>query len=271
MEKYSNKWLYEELLNQWGDLIPVEYHETFRTKGYYSLVDGNIRFIVLNTNYCARLNLMSIYQHLDLGDMLKWLQLELQTAVLNGQFVYIVGHISPDYVECTTHWMITYFQIITIYSKVIKGQFFGHSHFDEIRIYYSPTDTNKLIGMAYLSPSVTTFREVNPAFRLYHTDPDTGTIVDHRTYFLNITEANQMLDEKRKPKWKLEYTARDSYRLQSMAPQEWEQMLTGDDQQLINKYYQHYWRYNENDAQKMMSKKDKLKNIYERMLVKLEP
>ncbi|KAH7637452.1 sphingomyelin phosphodiesterase isoform X2 [Dermatophagoides farinae] len=250
--QFSSQWLYEELLQQWKQWIPSEYHETFRQFGYYAVVDGKARFIVMNMNYCARLNFWNVLRYLDMGDMLHWIQRELQNATLAGQYVYLVGHIAPDEDECFTHWVVTYRNIIETYKNIIRGQFFGHTHLDEIRIYYSnqPNDPEP-IGVAYLAPSVTTYLNVMPSFRFYSTDPENGQLIDHMTYYLNLTKAN-MDDkqfkpfEKYEPIWDFEYNARDSYNMTSLSPKSWHQFI---EQVLVNpiylrRYYQHYGRYN---------------------------
>lgn len=274
IEKFSSLWLYEELLEQWSDMIPKEYHETFRQNGYYSLVDGKARFIVLNMNYCARLNFWNVFKHIDLGDMLNWFQLELQKAIDNDQYVYVVGHIAPDTEECTTNWVIAYNQILVKYANIIKGQFFGHSHFDEIRLYYNPQNMSQIPGMAYLAPSITTFCDVNPAFRLYSTDPQTGEIVDHMTYFLNLTKANQEYSGfnpfwKPDIEWEFEYSAREAYNLSSLSPQSWNRFFQtiNDNNEMLNKYYKYFGRFNNSEIL-TKSKSAKMKVVDERVYVR---
>ena len=105
-------WLYEELLDQWRDWIPESQHELFKKYGYYSLVDGNVKWIVLNMNYCNRLNFWVAYDYHELGFMLNWLQMELQNALKAGQYVYITGHIAPDPADCIDNWVNAYEKII---------------------------------------------------------------------------------------------------------------------------------------------------------------
>lgn len=251
--QFSTQWLYEELLNEWSDWIPEEYHETFRMYGYYAKVDGNKRFIVLNSNYGARLNFFNLLDYKDNGNMLNWLHNELINATLSKQMVYIVGHIAPDADECYTHWVATYRDFLETFKNVIRGQFFGHTHHDEIRIYYNTKQ--EPIGTAYLGPSVTTYLDVNPAFRFYTMDPDTGILLDHITHYLNISDAN--LNSKKftpfqsyKPEWNFEYSARQSYNLPSLSAVDWYNFVKSlhhkDSFELMKKYYQHYGRFSTN-------------------------
>lgn len=203
--------------------------------------------------------------------MLSWLQAELQKAALADQFVYIVGHIAPDTSECITNWVIAYNGILDQYANIIRAQFFGHTHFDEIRLFYK--NQVKPISVAYLAPSVTTFCDVNPAFRLYSADPDTGVIVDHMTYKFNITKANQIEKSfnpfgKPEPKWEFEYSAREAYNLTSLSPQSWNDFFTniGAHSDLLDKYYQYYGRYSQAKADST-SRTNKLSNV-ERVFVR---
>ena len=49
---------------------------------------------------------------------------------------------------------------------------------------YRPT------SIAYIGPSATTFGGVNPGYRIYTLDGDTFQVIDHETYYANLTEAN---------------------------------------------------------------------------------
>lgn len=203
-------------------------------------------------NYCARLNFWIAYDYLDMGGMLKWMQLELQAALAANQYVYIAGHIVPDTEECATHWVQTYNDIVEKYAPIIKGQFFGHTHMDELRLYYSASNSSKAIGLAYVTPSVTTFCDVNPAFRLYNTDPSTGTVVDYRTYYMNLTEANQEHSLASpfftpQPKWVFEYSAREAYNMSSLEPQAWHALMSNinENKDYLHKYFRYYGRYDQ--------------------------
>jgi sphingomyelin phosphodiesterase len=46
--------------------------------------------------------------------------------------------------------------------------FIGHTHWDEFQViydYHNGADEPLPVGVGYMAPSVTTFRNVNPAFR----------------------------------------------------------------------------------------------------------
>lgn len=274
LKEFSAEWLYNELFEQWKDWIPQEYHSTFLKNGFYSRTDNNARFIVLNMNNCARLNFWIAYDYLDMGGMLTWLQQELQIAIDHNQAVYIVGHIAPDESECVSHWVRNYVSILEHYSNVIKGQFFGHTHFDEVRLYYSKTSKSKPISMAYLAPSATTFNDVNPTFRIYQINNQTGEVVDHVTYFMNITKANDdyrtnlsLLPTPVRPPFEREYSARQDYALADMSSKSWHNFALSlrTNMTMLKKYYQHYGRYSKEEVDKTSI--NTIKRVIEAMFV----
>ena len=90
----------------------------------------------------------------------------------------------------------------------MRGQFFGHTHDDEIELFYDLNDVTRATNIAYLGPSVTTFSNRNPGYRIYTVDGfyanTTWRVLDHQTNYLNISEANLS----GVPKWKIEYSAK---------------------------------------------------------------
>lgn len=55
------------------------------------------------------------------------------------------------------------------YSNIITGQFFGHTHYDQYDLFYDPV-TSRPVSVGYISPAVTTYREMNPSYRIYVVD-----------------------------------------------------------------------------------------------------
>lgn len=100
-----------------------------------------------------------------------------------------MGHIPPGDSTCFSAWAARYQILIERFSHVIKGQFFGHTHNDQIQISRSYTD-NTAVGTVFISPSLTTFTGLNPSFRIYEVDNDTNSIVNYYQYRLNLEKWN---------------------------------------------------------------------------------
>lgn len=203
--------------------------------GYYRVkVRPGFRVVCLNTNYCTRLNFWSLFDPVDPGKQLEWMMKELLEAEMDGDKVHIVGHIPPDNKECTQAWLYNYLRIVDRFQDTILAQYFGHTHRDEFRVLLSPNYRKpKPISVAYIGPSITTYTENNPAYRVYYTDPQ-GYVKDHETYFYNLTEANKNFE----PVWSKEYNAYGSFNLTNLGPYGWHRFVNQmiDDDHLFQNY-----------------------------------
>lgn len=203
-------------------------------------VRPGFRILSVNSNYCARLNPWTLYDSVDPGNQLKWLTGELLAAESKGDKVHIIGHVPPDHRECTEGWLFNYGRIVERFSETITAQFYGHTHRDEFRVVYSPSDLNKPVGSQFISPSITSYSQTNPAYRMYETDSDTFRITDYETYFFNLTETNE---RSLLPTWKLEYRARDEYKFDEYTPQTFQSLLKRleNDTEAFAQYYRRYY------------------------------
>jgi sphingomyelin phosphodiesterase len=139
--------------------------------GYYTWrIRPGFRIIVLNTNFCARLNFWLLYNPIDPANHLKWLAAELLKAEQAGDKVHLLGHIAPDRRECTQAWVYNFINIVERFKDTIVGQFYGHSHADEFRVIYSNSNFSRPVGYQFVAPSVTTYTLYNSAYRTYDTD-----------------------------------------------------------------------------------------------------
>lgn len=105
-------------------------------------------------------------------------------------------------------WSYNYYRIVNRYESTISGQFFGHTHFDEMEIFYDQNDPTRPTNIAYITESVTTEPTLFPGYRVYTVDGGytdaSYYVTDHDNYILNITDANLT----NKPKWTKEYSAK---------------------------------------------------------------
>ena len=56
------------------------------------------------------------------------------------------------------------------YESTIAGQFYGHTHFDHFEVFYDLATLKRPTGVAYISPSVTPFSNINMGYRFFTTD-----------------------------------------------------------------------------------------------------
>jgi len=130
-------------------------------------------------------------------------------------------------------------QIVTRYRDTITGQFYGHSHYDEFHVFYDDKEIPDGVepqphGVAYVAPSVTPYGGLNPAFRVYEVDKRTKQVVNHRTYSMDLVEANR----NGKSEWKLLYDAKSAYGLPDLSAQSWHDLTEKflKDQHLFTTY-----------------------------------
>lgn len=178
----------------------------------------------VNSNYCNNLNLWLLLQPRDPAGHLTWLVSELAEAERAGSKVFIISHIPPGSSSCLAAWSHQYSRIVTRYSNVITGQFYGHTHLDEFSILYNSSNPSQPISVGFTAPSLTPHDGLNPGYRIFLSDssrPDAShALIDHHTFSLDLTQAN--LDDNNKSlKYTLEYSALRSLNLEDMSPTSW--------------------------------------------------
>lgn len=245
----SSRWLYDTMAKEWAQWLPEQALQTLRYAGFYSVeVQPGLRVVSLNMNFCARENYWLMVNSTDPANQLQWLVHVLQTSEDKGEKVHIIGHIPPGL--CLSSWSWNYYHIINRYESTITGQFFGHTHLDEFQVFYDEATMTRAVGVAFIAPSVTTFVNLNPGFRVYYMDGNypgsSRWVLDHETYILNLTEANhhptsslQSLQPDPNPKWTLLYRASQAYGVSSVYPSDWDGLIRaflGDD-----RVFQRFW------------------------------
>lgn len=241
----SISWLYNELDVQWRKWLPTSVSNTVRRGAFYSvLVRPGFRLISLNMNYCNNKNWWLLINSTDPATELQWFIYELQSAEFNGEKVHVIGHIPPGHSDCLKVWSRNYYAIINRYESTITGQFFGHTHYDEFEVFYDNQDLGRAISIAYVGPSVSPYYDLNPGYRLYYIDGDhshsTRSVIDHETWTMNLREANLY----GYPIWFKLYSARKSYKMDALRPQDWDQLIDKmtNDPQVFDMFYKYYYK-----------------------------
>lgn len=235
---YSS-WLYDALGDQWSVWLPEDAVSSFKYGGYYSAnMKMGAKVVSLNMNYCNSGNVWLLLNMTDPGRMLEWLINELQESEDNNQKVYIIGHIPPGNHNCLPGWGTQFTQIIDRYEDTVRGQFYGHTHNDAFQVFFDVNST-RATSLAFVTPSVTSYKDINPSYRIYTADSSSGVLVESSTYHVNLSDAN-LQDS---PTWELEYNATSAYSLSSLAPSAWADLIERmrDDDELFALYYYHHF------------------------------
>ena len=144
--------------NLWHKWLGDEAYEQFIKYGYYSKKhsDTNLRIISYNCLYCDVLNFYLIKNPTDPGDQIKWLEKTLRMSEQNQEEVYIIGHIPAGDTSLLTECSKRHIALIERFSHIIRGQFAGHTHYDEVKIMRDYFDKEKVNSIQYINPSLTT-------------------------------------------------------------------------------------------------------------------
>lgn len=241
----SITWLYTALAKSWTNWLPLDTVQNISRGGFYTApVKPGLRVVSLNMNYCNSDNWWLILNTTDPANELQWLISVLQESEKNREKVHIIGHIPPGHDSCLKAWSWNYYRIINRYESTVVAQFFGHTHFDHLEIFYDTETLQRALSVAYIGPSVTTYENLNPGYRVYTVEGQhpnsTWAVLDHETYIMNLTEANLS----NKPQWIKEYSAKETYGLSSLAPADWDHLVQrmNSDDAILQTFYRLYWK-----------------------------
>lgn len=105
-------------------------------------------------------------------------------------------------------------------------------------MFYDEETMTRPLSVAYIAPSVTTYIDLNPGYRVYYVDGNypgsSRFVLDHETYILNLTKVNHRpgtatpgsaSSPDPDPKWTLLYRASKAYGLPSLFPADWNGLI----------------------------------------------
>nr|XP_026496862.1 sphingomyelin phosphodiesterase-like [Vanessa tameamea]XP_026496863.1 sphingomyelin phosphodiesterase-like [Vanessa tameamea] len=215
LDKINTTWLYESLARKWDFYLTDDAKVTVREHGGFSmLIRPGLRVISINNNIPYKSNWWVVYDPLESKKHLEWLVRELHKAESAGESVHILAHIPPGVHDLIYTWTREYNKVVTRFSSTIKGQFTGHTHSDEYKIFYS-TEDGSPINMAWGAGSTTayTFYNVNYKIATFNTTTfEPSNIVN---YVYNLTEAN--LTPHRRPHWFQLYDMKNTFAINDLS------------------------------------------------------
>uniref|UniRef100_A0A0N4ZPK3 Sphingomyelin phosphodiesterase n=1 Tax=Parastrongyloides trichosuri TaxID=131310 RepID=A0A0N4ZPK3_PARTI len=244
-EQYRPQWIYNAIKDAGGEWLPRETYKDFEYRGSWSvMVQDNLKLVTINTGYCEATNFWLYLNQTDPDESLSWLVNELYRAELDGVYVHILAHVPPGDGECLEGWSRNYYRIINRFADTITGQFFAHVHVDGFTVFYEDmNDINtKPTNVLYYAPSITSFVNLNPAYRIYEIENYGGYhIVDHSTYYYNLSTKRS---KEEKPTSELLYTAKGEYNLPDLSPDSWNNLISKieSDPEMYDKFISNYAR-----------------------------
>ncbi|THH11063.1 hypothetical protein EW145_g904 [Phellinidium pouzarii] len=168
--------------------------------------DG-LRIITLNTDFWYTANWFNYFNmtQIDTSGMFRFLTDELQDAEDAGDRVWILGHVLSGWDGTNPLQNPTNLYI-----------FWGHTHEDQLSIYYANNGTNMTAetaqAVSWIAPSLTPLTNLNSGFRVYEVDSNTFDIVDAHTWRADVNAFPELDDQITfAPTFAFEYDTRATY------------------------------------------------------------
>ncbi|XP_011690160.1 PREDICTED: sphingomyelin phosphodiesterase-like [Wasmannia auropunctata] len=243
-DEISTQWLYKMMSDLWINYgwLPESTRSTILQGGFYTVSPKKgFRIIALNNNVCYNYNWWLWYHSQDPDGQLQWLADTLLQAEKDGEYVHILAHIPPDHDDCNTAWKREYIKIVNRFAHIIRAQFNGHTHNDEVQLIYS-SDDDKINSVAWNGGSATTFQNLNSNYKVYTVDSQNYAVEDFENWIYNLTLANATPDQR--PTWYKSYSFKEEYGLSDLTYNSlhiWLSKLSSDEE-LLNRYYRHYFK-----------------------------
>ncbi|KAI5116890.1 hypothetical protein M0805_004635 [Coniferiporia weirii] len=209
-------WAHEQWLPETAVKLARAHYGAYMVRRH----DG-LRVITLNTNLWYKANWFN-YINMTSSDpsgMLRFLTDELQDAEDAGERVWIMGHVLSgwDGTNPLQNPSNLFYQIVDRFSPhVIANIFWGHTHEDELSIFYANNGTvmsaDTALAVSWIGPSVTPNANLNSGFRVYEVDSATFEILDAHTWYSDVA-AYPVLDGQTAfgPTYQYEYSTREAY------------------------------------------------------------
>ncbi|XP_046397586.1 sphingomyelin phosphodiesterase-like [Ischnura elegans] len=245
-EKLSINWLYETVADVWSPWLSEDARATILKGGYYTaLAKPGLRIIGLHNMACYVFNWWVMYNPSDQDGQLEWLAETLWEAEKKGEKVHILSHVPSGSPDCFKVWSREYRKIINRFENTVVAQFTGHTHHEEIHLYYDNEDPTRPTALSFCGGSGTSFTNVNPNYRVYYVDDageqPTWAVVDYESWIYNLTADSHMAPT-HQPDWFKMYSFRETFGVDNMTTASIDK-LTRDmlsNEELLNTYFRYY-------------------------------
>ncbi|MCJ1240001.1 hypothetical protein MMC14_008001 [Varicellaria rhodocarpa] len=228
-------WNYDLLSSMWqhdGWINSTEQTYASNHYGAYAhTTKQGLKIISINTDFWYTANIFNLFNltNPDQSGIFSYLSSELAASEATGQRVWIIGHVLSGYdgTNALPNPSALFYSIVARFSPAtIAGVFFGHTHEDQLQIFYdynlsslgssntttklrntTDVDYTKPLTVGYIGPSITPLTGNNAGYQVYQVDAKTFSIVGTQTYFANVSESLTWST----PEWQFEYDSRSTY------------------------------------------------------------
>ncbi|KAI5358010.1 Putative calcineurin-like phosphoesterase domain, ApaH type, metallo-dependent phosphatase [Septoria linicola] len=213
VDHVSKLWKHEGWIGEEQAKQARLHYGAYSIKNHYGL-----RMITFNSDFWYKSNFLNLINttNPDLSGSLKFVIDELQAAEDAGERVWLFAHVLSgwDGTNPTPNPTNLFYQIIDRYSPhVIANVFFGHTHEDQVMIYYANNGTDRSratpLTPGWIGPSVTPVKNVNSGFRLYEVDTGSFDVYEAYTFVADVNSFPNLTTTG--PTFAFEYSTRDTY------------------------------------------------------------
>ncbi len=203
--------------NGWLDSATAQeaaiHYAAYSVKNQYGL-----RIITLNTDFWYKSNYLNFINTTDpdVSGTFSFMITELQAAEDAGERVWILGHVLSgwDGSNPLDNPTDLFYQIVDRYSPhVIANIFWGHTHEDQVMIYYANNGTvmnsSTALTSGWIGPSVTPLTNLNSGYRLYEVDTGSFDIYEAYTFYSDVETYSTLNGTG--PTYSFEYSTREAY------------------------------------------------------------
>ncbi|KAF9270730.1 sphingomyelin phosphodiesterase, partial [Marasmius fiardii PR-910] len=213
----ASLWAHEKWLPEAAVQLARAHYASYMVKR-----SDKLRIVAINTDLCEyRANYFNYINMTDpdVSGMLRFLTDELQDAEDAGDRVWIVGHVLSGWDGSNPLMNPTnlFYQIVDRFSPhVIANIFWGHTHEDQLSIFYTNNGTEMNAqtagAVSWIGPALTPLTGLNSGFRVYEVDSETFDILDAHTWSSDVNSYPELDSQvERGPVYTYEYSTREAY------------------------------------------------------------
>lgn len=212
--KTQHNWFFNNLTKAYTPLLTKDELDQISTGGYYTsyIQEHNLRIISLLSAPSDSLNLYQLVRSYDVDGQISWLWNTLKAAEKNNEDVFISIHIPFGNDFSVAMWDDITSALVDRYKNNIKAVFSAHTHNDHVTFFGTRNDREKVVKTQWIGPSMTTWTNLAPSYRVFEIDWDTNQIIDYTQYRLDLNKYNE-IGPNATLSWDPVYSFKDLYKV----------------------------------------------------------
>jgi sphingomyelin phosphodiesterase len=214
----DNAWFWQNLTSDYQVLLSSDEEKQINQTGYYSSFnsDHNLLVISLYSTPMDSLNFYLLVRTYDTDGQIAWLWNQLKQAEKNNWDVHIIVHIPIGNDFSIGIWDQIFNALVERYQNNIRAIFSAHTHNDHLIFHRTKANNEEVLKTQFVGPSLTTFTNLNPSFRVFTVDQDTNEVIDYTQYRLNLDKYNQ-IGPSATLAWDVAYTFKAQYNMTDLS------------------------------------------------------